>query len=297
MTLELYIISVFCFVESTMEKILGDVKLRQCGSLPKLFDSEVICMEVVGEFLGIDDDKRIWEYFKRHWTHFFPKISSRTSFTRQCANLINLKQIIHELLIHKLNGDNDKLHMVDGFPISICLLARANKCKFFKETAAYGYCSSKHEHYYGFHGNVVINSEGVISGFTVTSANVDERKTLFEITENIHGLLIADKGYISQDLKDKLEKERGINLQTPLRDNMQDNRDKKYLHALLSTRRKVETVIGQLAARFHAEYTRARDIWHLSNRFIRKILSHNIAIMLNKSIGNESIKFDELITC
>ena len=63
MTLELYIIAVFCFVEEEIEKILGGKKLRKCGSSPNLFDSEVICMEIVGEFLGIDDDKKIWEYF------------------------------------------------------------------------------------------------------------------------------------------------------------------------------------------------------------------------------------------
>jgi hypothetical protein len=37
-----------------------------------LKDSEVIAIEIVGEFLGMDCDKTIWEYFKRHWSHFFP---------------------------------------------------------------------------------------------------------------------------------------------------------------------------------------------------------------------------------
>ncbi|MGA8165417.1 MAG: NAD(P)/FAD-dependent oxidoreductase, partial [Waddliaceae bacterium] len=39
-----------------------------------LTNGEVITMEIVGEFLGKDCDKTIWEYFKSHWKHFFPNI-------------------------------------------------------------------------------------------------------------------------------------------------------------------------------------------------------------------------------
>ena len=296
MPLDLYIIAVFCFVESAMNKIFPTLKLRQSGPSPQLLDSEVICMEIVGEFLSIDYDKKIWEYFKNHWKHFFPKISCRTSFTRQAANLIRVKQEIHGYLIKELHANSDPIHMLDGFPISICILARANRCKSFKGIASYSYCASKKEYYYGFHGNVVISFDGAISGFTVTAANVDERESIFEITDNISGLLIGDKGYISNDLKNILLKERKIDLQTPLRDNMIDTRDKNFVKMLTSTRRKVETVIGQLADRFNSEYANARDIWHLSNRFIRKILSHNVSVFLNKFIGNEPLQFEKLVS-
>ena len=39
--------------------------LRQGGFAPKLSDCELICMEIVGEFLGMDTDKKIWQYFKQ----------------------------------------------------------------------------------------------------------------------------------------------------------------------------------------------------------------------------------------
>ena len=35
----------------------------------------IITMEVVGEFLGLDTDKRIWEYFSRGWKNWFPKMT------------------------------------------------------------------------------------------------------------------------------------------------------------------------------------------------------------------------------
>jgi hypothetical protein len=57
----------------------------------KLTDSEVITMEIVGEYLGLGKDKRIYDYFKRQWLARFPKLGDRTTFTRQCANLCQVK--------------------------------------------------------------------------------------------------------------------------------------------------------------------------------------------------------------
>lgn len=39
--------------------MLGKKRIRQRGSCPSLQDSEVITMEIVGEFLGKDNDKAI----------------------------------------------------------------------------------------------------------------------------------------------------------------------------------------------------------------------------------------------
>ena len=40
--------------------------------MPKLSDSEVITMEIVREFLGLNHDKQIWKYFSIHWLEWFP---------------------------------------------------------------------------------------------------------------------------------------------------------------------------------------------------------------------------------
>jgi hypothetical protein len=40
----------------------------------------------------------------------------------------------------------------------------------------------------------------------------------------------------------------------------------------------VETVIGQLTERFHIERIRARNLWHLANRVIRKLLAHTVKL-------------------
>lgn len=51
---------------------------------------------------------------------------------------------------------------------------------------------------------MVISMTGVITGITVTMATVDERVALCEIVDDITGLFIGDKGYISKRLQEDL---------------------------------------------------------------------------------------------
>ena len=41
--------------------------MRKRGPMPNLSDSEALTIEVVGKFLGIDTDKDLHAYFRRHY--------------------------------------------------------------------------------------------------------------------------------------------------------------------------------------------------------------------------------------
>lgn len=64
---------------------------------------------------------------------------------------------------------------------------------------------------------------------------------------------------------------------------------------LVSTRRLVETVIGQLTDRFHIEKVRARKTWYLTNRMARKMLAHILCVFVNKQNGNPPLQFELLV--
>jgi hypothetical protein len=117
---------------------------------------------------------------------------------------------------------------------------------------------------------------------------------VLSLTERIQGLLLGDKGFIRPSLTTELAS-RGLNLQTPVRGNMEETRPGIFLRWMTSTRRLIETVIGQLSERFHIEKIRARDIWHQVSRFWRKILAHTVCVALNFNQGNESLQFESII--
>ena len=294
MSIEDFIITVYCLIDDEVKKITDRHALRTRGFEPKLSDSEVITMDIVGEFLGKDTDTGIWRYFKEHWCVRFPGLGCRWSYAKQSANLWSIKQKIQASFAKQNGALSDTLHMADGLPMPICHFKRAGFSSIFKDVASYGYCASKSETYYGFKGNLVISSEGMITDITVTPANIDERESLWDIVRNIRGLLIADKGLIGEDYQTQLRAHTNVNLQTPLRSNMIDSRGKDFSRWLTSTRRLVETVIGQLSQQFHIEKVRARDLWHLTNRIGRKVLAHTVGIVVNKLLGNPPLQFELL---
>jgi hypothetical protein len=293
MPIEDFIIHVYCCVEDVCRQLVK-TPLRSRGFQPKLTDGEVITMEIVGEFMGKDQDKSVWRYFRNHWHSWFPHLGSRSNYVKQSANLWDLKGLIQGYLARQMNALDRPVHLVDGFPMPVCKITRAYGSHCFKGEAAYGYCAAKDEKYYGFEGQVLVSAEGVICGYTLAAANRDERDMLLDITQGLSGLLIGDKGYIRPSLKEELARQ-ALDLQTPLRKNMQDPRPKTAVDQLMKVRRLIETVIGQLTERFHIEKVRARDTWHLTNRFIRKLLAHTLGVFLNNRLGNQPLHFEALV--
>lgn len=287
-----FIITVFCLIDDECKKL--PKATRKGGFSPALSDSEVMTIEIVGEFLEIDTDTGIWRYFKDHWLELFPKMRDRSTFTRQAANLHIVKRILQGNLAKMLGAFSDSFHIIDGLPMPVCKFARAHFSHIFKGEAAYGYCAAKKERYYGFHGHLVINSIGVVTAGTFTAANVDERDVCPELMQSINGLTLGDKGFIRPELERELAKQ-GVYLQTPLRENMQEDRPKWFMQWMMGSRRLIETVIGQLAGRFNIEKIRARDLWHEASRFWRKLLAHTVCIKINLDSGQEPLQFEKLI--
>ncbi len=97
MDLNTFILAVFCLIDDQ----IGDRRLRERGPAPKLSDAEVLTIEIVGEFLGLDTDKGIYLFFCRHYGEWFPALCEvhRTTFVRQAANLFKLKEGLWQELL------------------------------------------------------------------------------------------------------------------------------------------------------------------------------------------------------
>jgi hypothetical protein len=180
-----------------------------------------------------------------------------------------------------LSEDQD-LYLSDGFPIPICHIKRYKRSKTeLRYHGSTGYCAAKDEHYFGFKGHLLVTQHGAPIAYELAAANIDERDILPEITTYRKGMLLADKGLIRPELKDHLAKQH-LDLQTPLRKNMQDARPKETVSLMMNMRRKIETVIGQLVERFNIQSIKAKDLWHLCTKVTRKILAHSVSFMFNQ---------------
>jgi hypothetical protein len=290
-----FIIYVYIIVDDYFKKVTANKVLRRRGEKPNLSDSEVIAIEIVGEYMGFGSDKQIWQYFKQHWLSYFPKLGSRTSFVRQGANLYGIKLDIQRLISAELSTDQD-LFIFDGLPVPICHIKRYKRSRNqLRSAGAVGYCASKDHNYFGFKGHILITDRGAVKLFAIAPANIDEREILLELSDNFTGDVLADKGLLGMQITQELAA-LGVKLHTPLRSNMDDKRPKSFVTQLMNIRRKVESVIGQLVDRFKIQAIRAKNLWHLLTKVSRKVLAHSVCFLINQSMNpDEPLKIDLLI--
>ena len=145
MPIKQFITCVFCLVDDLYISLVTQ-PLRKRGTPPKLSDNKAIAIEITEEWLGFHSDKDIWKYFKQHWSHLFPKLPDPSQFVRQTANLWVVKQQL-------LGADTADIHLVDGFPMDVCVTTRAKNSTVYKGEAAYSYCTAKKKSFYGFQSN------------------------------------------------------------------------------------------------------------------------------------------------
>lgn len=288
-----YIVNVFVMVDDFCKIYYPARKLRARGPLPKLADSEVITMEVVGEYLGFDTDEGIYNYFARHWKFLFPNLPDRSNFVRQCANLWNVKQQFFEHLSHC----RDKyIQIVDSIPVEVCKFIRAKTARQFKDTAKYGKWFG--QTFFGYRLHLKITDFGMIRNFILAPANEhDIHYSESLLADDRGGWVLGNKGYRSKDLHNKLWQQRKIYFHTSLRriDKKNSPLPRQTIRKLTGKRRLIETVAGQLEQRFGIKTTFARDLWHLINRIIRKILSHTMCVLLNLKLNNDPLKLRLLV--
>jgi hypothetical protein len=141
--------------------------------------------------------------------------------------------------------------------VPICRFARAYRCRRLRELAAWGHDEVAKQTYLGLRAHLRVCWPGVI----------------------VDGRAAAGQG--------------GWLLAPPRGQRRSRQRPPPWL---VGKRRRVETVIGQLTGRYQLKRVWARDAWHLWSRWLRKLLSHPMAVLLCQRAGLGSLQFADLIT-
>ena len=290
MDLSTFIVAVFCLID---DRLKGR-RVRQRGPVPKLSDAEVITIELVGEFLGMDTDEAIFRYFRGHYGDWFPALREvhRTTFARQSANLCKIKESIWQELLSSTPHD-PAFALCDSMPLPACLFARAYRCRRFRGEAAFGKDTLLKQTFYGFRMHARVCWPGVITRLSVAPANTHELRVIPELVESTSGLIVGDRNYHSPKTKEELAT-MGVELVTPYSSKKLDPNPERS--ALLSRLRyRIDTVFSQLVGRYSVKRVWARDTWHLASRLLRKVLSHTVAFLLNHRSDNQPLQLSKLL--
>ena len=291
MDLSTFVVAVFCLVA---DRLKGR-RVRSRGPAPKLSDAEVLTMEIVGEFLGLDTDKGIHLFFRRHYGDWFPALGEahRTTFARQAANLWKVKERLWREFL-ALTPHDPSFALIDSMPLPACLFARAYRCRRFRGEAAFGKDTLLRQTFYGFRVHARVCWPGVITRFSVAPANAHELSVVPELVEDTRGLAVGDRNYWSPETKEELARGTGVELLAPYRSKKRDPAPERS--ALLSRLRyRIDTVFSQLVGRYSLKRVWAKDLWHLASRLLRKVLSHTVVFLLNYRAGNQPPQLARLL--
>lgn len=297
MDLDTFIITVFARVDEAIPAVVSELpggRLRQRGPHPTLADSEVLTMEVVGAFLGMEEEKEIYLYFRRHYAHFFPGLRQvdRSTFVRQMANLWKLK----EALWQRFLGEAPPAEYVisDSLPLPVCRFARAPRCKRFRGEAAYGHDWVDRNTYYGFRLHALLDPNGFFRCLYLTPAGADEKDALEDMTEGKSGRVLGDRNYWSPKRMEHWV-EKGVKVIAPYKHKCRDPHP-RWSAFLSKLRYRIETAYSQFTERFKVKEIKAKDLWHLSSRLLRSVLSHTLSLLIYRSNGGTDLQLANLLS-
>jgi hypothetical protein len=179
------------------------------------------------------------------------------------------------------------LALIDSLPVPVCHFARAHRGRGFPGIASFGHDALAHQTYYGLRLHLCVTWPGVITAATLAPADAADLALAPELLAGQRGWALGDGAYWSPRLREDLARQ-GLALLAPPRGAAAKTGG--WPHWLVQTRRRIETVLSQLTERFHAKRMWARDVWHLTARWLRKLVSHTMVLLLcQRSVSRRSL--------
>ena len=219
----------------------------------RLSSSEVMTILIAFHQSGYRDFKTYYTKFVcKYWRHYFPDL---VSYTR----MLKLLQTVLPALCSYLKQRFAKptgIAFIDSTSLKVCHNIRIPRHRVFADEAERG--KGTMGWFYGFKLHLIMNDEGGLLAVKVTEGNVDDRKPVLDMVDNVTGSLYGDKGYVSANLKEQLA-EQGIDFVTGQRSNMKRQPLSAWDRAMLSKRFIIETVFDQLKNIAQIDHTRHRS--------------------------------------
>ena len=149
------------------------------------------------------------------------------------------------------------ISFMDSTALAVCKNPRIHSHKVFARLAQRGKTSTGW--FFGFKLHLIFNDCGELLNLLLTPGNVDDRKPVPKLVRKLFGKLFADKGYISQALREELLCTFNIQLVTGVRSNMKNALMPLMDKLLLRKRAIIETIIDQLKNISQIEHSRHRS--------------------------------------
>jgi hypothetical protein len=238
----------------------------------RLSNSEVMTILVSFHLSGMRNLKLYYLFYVcKHLNNDFPRLVSYNRF-------VELQQRILLPLVLFLKtcrmGSCTAISFIDSTTLKVCHIKREHQNRVFEGIATKG-CGTL-GWFFGFKLHIIINDKGEIINFVITQGNVDDRVPLSmdRFFEKVSGKLYADRGYISQKLKEILFVD-GRHFVYKMRNNMKGGELTLTDRIMLRKRAVIESVNDELKNISQIEHTRHRSFTNFITNLIAGLLAYS----------------------
>lgn len=296
---EYALIELFCHVDDFVKRFHAMTHLQCLGYKwkPAKRNSRTSLSEVMTIlFLFHRSNYRTFKHFflnhvRNNLKHLFPNIVSYSRFVQ----LISEAFFPMFCFIKEHQGICKGILFIDSTVLTTCHVKRASSHRTFRREARWG--KTTVGWFFGFKLHLVINHLAEIVSFRLTTGNVDDRKPVPAMLENMQGKVFADRGYISARLVKTLLQQ-GVQLITKIKKNMK-NKPMTFLDkTILRKRAIIESVINMLKSSCQIEHHRHRSKWNFLSNLMAGIATY--CLNPNKPrvfFSNKEILQNKLLEC
>ena len=271
------LIELFCAVDDFCKifypkwgKYLIEEGLKKRQTLSRLTPGEIMTIVIYFHIIRFRDFKTYYiRYVLIYLQKAFPELVSYSHM----VNLLKTILVPLCVFLQTLRGEKTGIYFVDSMIMRACHIKREQQHRVFYGLAKKA--KSTVGWFFRFKLHLVINDKGELMAFKITAGNVDDRKPVIDLVKHLAGKLFGDKGYISQELFEKLMNQ-GVQLITKLKSNMKNKLMPLADKLLLRKRALIETVNDQLKNISQIEHSRHRSIWNFMVNLLAALTAYSL---------------------
>jgi hypothetical protein len=310
LSIEYFLLSLFCMVDDFCRS-RPDFVARCSGSRgpqPKLSPSEVITLNVFGQWNRFDGERDFWRFAQSQLRCAFPQLCDRSQFNRASRRLTPVTAAFFQHLAEVLGSRECLYEVIDRFGVATRRSGRRG-IGWLPEYTDKGLCS-RIGFFHGVQVLSCVTRTGIITGFGVAAGSTKDQPMageLFRYRKQPHWSMpwigrpaasqvyLSDKGFSGP----KRHVEWFLETEAVLTCAPQKGHGTPWpqLHerAIASMRQIVETVHEKLLRKFRLQNERPHDITGLFSKLCAKSALHNACIWMNRQLGRADLAFTELL--
>lgn len=168
---------VYCVCDELYQREIAPTLGPRRGARPRLSDSEVLALAVLGQWHGHRCERCFLRYARRQWGAYFPRLTSQSAFNRRARHLWAALCLLGPAVAREVSrylGRAPTYQVWDGVPVPLMRQCRGERHRLFGAEADVGHGGSDRAAYYGMHLLVAANDLGVIDGAVIGPAATSE---------------------------------------------------------------------------------------------------------------------------